>query len=70
MKSVELNRIDWGQLLDGLRCRVEQYEKTAKFYQTGKAESEILEVSDAEEAEAIANDYREIIKKIEGQLGT
>ncbi|MDA3833341.1 MAG: hypothetical protein PF495_08085 [Spirochaetales bacterium] len=70
MKSVELNRIDWGQLLDGLRCRAEQYEGTAKYYQNGKAEGEILEVSDVEEAQAIANDYREIIAKIEVQLAT
>lgn len=68
LQTVTLDRLSWRQLLDGLACRAEQYEETARFHLTGQAEGEILEVRDAEEAQAIASDYRQIISKIEAQL--
>jgi len=70
MKTVALSKIEWMQLLDGLRCRAEQYESTATYFRTGQTDGEILEVTDTEEAEAIAGDYRQIIKNIEAQLET
>ncbi|MEX2607935.1 MAG: hypothetical protein WD708_11365 [Kiritimatiellia bacterium] len=67
-RTVELDRLSWGQLLDGLTCRAEQYESTAEYFRTGETDGEILEATDADEAQAIANDYREIIQKIRTQL--
>ena len=68
MKKVELNEVDWGQILDGVTCRAEQYELTAQYHETGLADGDILEVRDADEAKNIAAHYREIIGKITEQL--
>lgn len=66
--KIELERNDWGQLLDGLICRAEQYEVTARYFETGSAEDLILEVRDAHEAKCLADRYREIIARIQAQL--
>lgn len=63
--SVALEENDWGQILDGLRCRVETYEETVRYYESGYAECEIAEVRDANEARELAQRYRDIIGKIE-----
>ena len=63
--AVVLDDIEWGQVLDGLRCRAETYEETARYYESGYAESEIAEVRDMDEAREMADLYREIIGKIE-----
>jgi hypothetical protein len=68
MKTIELERVDWGQILDGLTCRAEQYELTAQYHEIGFADGDILEASSAHEANAIATHYREIIEKIREQL--
>lgn len=68
-RIVALDEIEWGQIIDGLTCRAEQYELTAQYHQTGYAEDYILEVRDAAEARAIAEFYRSIISKVEVQLG-
>jgi hypothetical protein len=68
MKTVELETAEWGQVLDGLTCRAEQYELTVQYYETGVADGEILEVSHGHEARYIAEFYRSIIAKIEQQL--
>ena len=68
MKTVGLDLVDWGQVIDGLTCWAEQYELTAQYYETGFADGDILEVRDAHEAKNIAAHYREIIGKIRGQL--
>ena len=68
MKQVELTQDDWGQVVDGLACRAEQYEATAGFYETGVAEGEILEVSDADEARSLAAVYWALVDKIRKQL--
>ena len=66
--SVVLNESEWGQIIDGLRCRAEIYEGTVRYYETGYAESEIAEVRDAKEARELSNLYRAIIFKIEKDL--
>lgn len=67
-KTIEMDDNDWGQVVDGLICRAEQYELTAQVHETGFADGDILEASSAYEANAIAAHYREIIRKIREQL--
>jgi hypothetical protein len=67
-EKVELDEIEWGQIIDGLTCRAEQYELTAQYHETGFADGDILEARDADEARSIAGFYREIIKTIRSQL--
>ncbi len=69
MKNVELNEIEWGQVLDGLTCRVVLYEETVGYYEHGVTYGRIAEVRDVDEAKVILMYYREIIGKIEKQLG-
>lgn len=66
--TVLLERYEWGQILDGLRCRAETYEETVRYFETGYAESEIAEVRDRNEANEIGRIYRAIISKIEKAL--
>jgi hypothetical protein len=59
------------QLLDGLEAREESWRKTAAYLRTGDSGDDfflIEECSNAEEANAIANDYSTIIAKIRTQL--
>ena len=65
---VSLDERDWGQILDGLRCRLETYEETVRYYESGHAESEIAEVRDVDEARSLAKTYRGLIHKIEKSL--
>ena len=69
MKNVELNEVEWGQVLDGLTCRVALYEETVGYYEHGVSYGHIAEVRNADEARNIADYYRSIIGKIEKQLG-
>ena len=69
MKNVELNEVEWGQVLDGLTCRVALYEETVGYYEHGVSYGHIAEVRDVEEARIILAYYREIIGKVERQLG-
>ena len=66
--AVVLDDNEWGQILDGLRCRAETYEETVRYHESGHAESEIAEVRDANEARELADSYRNIIGKIERML--
>ena len=61
---------EWGQILDGLRCRAELYEETGRYYESGYAEQEIADVKDEAEAQAIAQEYRRLIAKIEKALAS
>ncbi len=69
MKKIELNEVEWGQVLDGLTCRVVLYEETIGYYEDGVSYGHIAEVSGADEARNIAEDYKQIIRKIKNQLG-
>ena len=62
--AVVLDDSEWGQVLDGLRCRLETYEETVRYYESGYAEIEIAEVRDMDEASQMANLYCSIIGKI------
>ena len=66
--AVVLDDIEWGQVLDGLRCRAEIYEETVRYYESGYAESEIAEVRDENEARELTDLYRNIIGKIDRAL--
>jgi hypothetical protein len=63
--SVTLDGNEWGQIIDGLVCRAELYEETARYHESGYAENEIAEVRDADEARNLAQVYRRIIRTIE-----
>jgi hypothetical protein len=67
--KVELNEQEWGQVLDGLACRVALYEETVGYYKHGVSYGHIAEVNGAEEAQSILRYYRRIIRNIKKQLG-
>ena len=66
--AVVLEENEWGQILDGLRCRAETYEETVRYYESGCAESEIAEVRDVDEARELAELYKGIIERIQKAL--
>ena len=60
-----------GQILDGLAVLTEQWDATAAYLSHGEiGEQVIRECSNAEEAESIAEFYRQIASDIRGQLRT
>lgn len=65
--KIELENVDWGQIIDGLECRAAQYEKTVRYFESGEISGEIEEVSGVEEARELAEIYRAIIAKIQQQ---
>lgn len=67
--KVELTEQEWGQVLDGLACRVALYEETVGYYKHGVSYGHIAEVNGIEEAQAILRYYRRIIRNIKKQLG-
>jgi len=68
-KTVTLDELEWGQILDGLSYRVELYENTVRYDEEGYCEGEIAAVTDGNEARKLADWYRSIIRKIEVQTG-
>jgi hypothetical protein len=66
--TIELEDNDWGQILDGLTCRAEQYELTAEYYEGGYVDDEVFIVRDAEEARNLAEWCRRLIEQIRKQL--
>jgi hypothetical protein len=69
---IELNDLDLGQLLDGLETRAESWERTAEFLRTEAMPGDeffvVEECSRPEEADGIAEHYRSIIRRIQGQM--
>jgi hypothetical protein len=67
--NINLSLNDLGQMLDGIRCRAEAYERTAEYMSSGEIDpGEVaLECSDADEARKIAAHYRSIIADCEAQ---
>ena len=63
---VKLSAADLGQLIDGLECRAEAWERTAVYHRTGVAPDGFLveECNDVAEAERIANHCRSILATI------
>ncbi|MBN2702996.1 MAG: hypothetical protein JXR23_02195 [Pontiellaceae bacterium] len=66
--TVELDAVEWGQVLDALSCRIEQYEETIRFYETGYATSLIEEVRDVEEARFLRDTYQHIVENIRREI--
>ena len=66
--SITLTENDWGQIMDGLTCRAEQYELTAEYHAGETVEGGILEVRDADEARELADLYRQLSEQIRHQL--
>jgi len=70
MLTLHLPQDHVGQILDGLKVLIEQWEYTETYLQTGEIDdgSLIRECSDPEEARAIGKYYREIASSIESQM--
>jgi len=69
--KIEVESIDLGQILDGLRSRQESWKNTAIFLRDGFFPDDALvceEYSDPDEAEKIARHYERIIRSIEQQI--
>jgi hypothetical protein len=66
--SITLDENDWGQIIDCLTCRAKDYESTAKYYETGLAYDDILDVNNAREAHNLAEWYRELVYKLRRQI--
>ena len=69
--TLTLSSVDIFQTIDALSSRAESYEQTARYLVGNNEVNEhiiIEECSDHCEAQAIANHFREIIKKIEDQI--
>ena len=66
--AITLEENDWGQIIDGLTCRAEQYERTAHYYETDGGDECIEEVNSAEEARTLAAWYCRLVDQIRSQL--
>ena len=68
--SIQLNSLDLGQLLDGLECRAESWERAAEYLRSGHVEGGFIveECHKPEEADDIAAHYRRIIGTIRQQM--
>ena len=67
---ISLERIDLGQIIEGLSLRQEEWQHTADWHK-GKpltSQQEIKESSNAEEAQWIANNYARILSIIKRQM--
>ncbi len=53
--AIELDDDEWGLIVDGLTCRAMLYEETVVYYEGSIPDGEIAEVSDVEEARALAD---------------
>ncbi len=69
--SIRLKSNDLGQLLDGLRHRLDAWLETATYMESGYTHREdfiVEECRDADEARAIAANYERIITTIQRQI--
>jgi hypothetical protein len=70
--TITLTENEIGQVLDGLIIRAESWERTAEFLRAGSMPDDeifvVEECSDPAEADAIADQYRLIIRKMKSQL--
>lgn len=71
--TVTLSSVNIFQTIDALNSRAESYEQTARYLMGDHELNKhiiIEECSDHCEAQAIANHFREIIRKIEYQINS
>ena len=69
--QINIDSLELGQILDGLRWRQESWKNTALFLRDGFFPDEAFvceECSDPNEAEKIADHYQRIIISIEQQV--
>lgn len=69
--TINLESLDVGQLLDGLRSRAESWRKTAEYMESGYTNDDSFvceECTDADEATAITKHYEKIVASIERQV--
>ena len=69
--KIDVESIDLGQILDGLRSRQESWRNTAIFLRDGFFPDEAFvceDCSDSDDAERIAGHYERIIHNIEQQI--
>jgi hypothetical protein len=69
--QINIDSLDLGQILDGLRARQESWKNTATFLRDKYFSDDSFvceECSDSDEAEKIAALYQRIIQSIERQL--
>jgi hypothetical protein len=68
--TIQLDRLDLGQLLDGLELRAESWERTAEYLRSGHVDGDYLveECTKPEEADSIAAHYRAIIASIRKEV--
>ncbi len=68
---IEIDAIDFNQILDGLRSREQSWRNTAIYLHDDYFPDDTFvceECDDPNEAEAIADHYRDIIKSLEKQI--
>jgi len=65
--SITLDDTDWGQIIDALTCRLELYEATVIYFETGMADGPIAEVTGIEEAQTLSATYSMLIEQIQQQ---
>jgi hypothetical protein len=70
--EIRLNDTDWGQVLEGLEQRRIVWQATAEYLESGHTGLTdcVEECSDANEAQAIADDYQRLIDSIKKQRNT
>jgi hypothetical protein len=68
--TIQLDRLDLGQLLDGLELRAESWERTAEYLRTGYVDGDFIveECSKPEDADDIAGHYRALVANIRRQM--
>lgn len=67
----KLDSNDIGQIIDGLRCRAENWSKTVDYLESGFTSRDDFvaeECNDAREARSIARRYERLIRELETQL--
>ena len=71
--KIEIESIDLGQILDGLRSRQESWKNTAVYLRDGFFPDDAFvceECDNADEAERIADHYKRIITSHQRQVDT
>jgi hypothetical protein len=69
--TITISALDLGQTLDGIRDRMDSWNYTAEYMETGYSPDDtrmVEECSSAEEARKIADHYSSIISSIEEQM--
>ena len=68
MIHFEIDRNDLAQIGDALRIRLESWQNTLGYFETGESETEIEECTDEGEAENMIREYQRLVDLVEGKL--